>query len=247
MPSSTTSSSSYRGRGGERFEHGVDVVGARHADRRAHVRRLDEHHRSQLGEQVLGQTRGAQVVHVDRPPAGLGDPVGVEDGLGHHLVHRNRGAEDAGADVRQAGQLEQALDGAVLAVRSVEHGDDHGAARVGVGGRQGQRIGTGAGHVDRRRQRPTVRHQRHRLLGQLPVTVAGDADGHHLVAVGVDGRHHVAGRHPADVVLGGSPTEQHDQADALRQRFCGRVHGAGVWHAASGRPGGLSGVAPTGP
>jgi hypothetical protein len=45
---------------------------------------------------------------------------GSEQSLRRDLVHRDRGAEHARADVRQVGQLEQPLHGAVLAVRSVQ-------------------------------------------------------------------------------------------------------------------------------
>ena len=69
--------------------------------------------------------------------------------VAHHLleevlVHRERGAGDAGADVRDAGELEQSLDGAVLAERAVEdrQHDVDGAERgerSGLGG-NGQRL-----------------------------------------------------------------------------------------------------------
>ena len=42
--------------------------------------------------------------------------------------------------------------------------------------------------------------------------VAGDADRHDVVALGVGGGEHVAGGDPGDVVLGGLAAEQHDEA-----------------------------------
>ncbi len=45
---------------------------------------------------------------------------GRERALHHHLVHRDRRADDARPHVRQVGQLEQALHGAVLAVGAVQ-------------------------------------------------------------------------------------------------------------------------------
>ena len=52
--------------------------------------------------------------------ARLRQPGGREHALHHDLVHADRGAEHARADVRQAGELEQALHRAVFAVRAVQ-------------------------------------------------------------------------------------------------------------------------------
>ncbi len=62
----------------------------------------------------------------ERPPAGLRHAVGGEHLLGHRLVHRQRRAEHAGADVGDVGELEEALHRAVLAHRAVEQGQDDG-------------------------------------------------------------------------------------------------------------------------
>ena len=59
-------------------------------------------------------------------------------------------------------------------------------------------------------------------LGLHPLAAAGDADRHDVVAVGVGGGEHVAGRDPGDVVLGGLAAEQHDQADAAGAGTGGR-------------------------
>ena len=50
-------------------------------------------------------------------------PLGGEQLLGELLVHARRAGQHARADVRHAGELEQALDGAVLAVRAVQDGE----------------------------------------------------------------------------------------------------------------------------
>ena len=55
------------------------------------------------------------VVVADRQAAG------GEHDLHHRLVHADRGRQHAGADVRHVRELEQALHGAVLAVRAVQH------------------------------------------------------------------------------------------------------------------------------
>ena len=51
--------------------------------------------------------------------------LGGEQLLGELLVHARRAGQHTRADVRHAGQLEQALDGAVLAVRAVQHREHH--------------------------------------------------------------------------------------------------------------------------
>ena len=56
----------------------------------------------------------AAVAHLRQ--AGVGHQL-----LEHHLVHAQRGGEYAGADVGHVEALEQPLDGAVLAERSVQH------------------------------------------------------------------------------------------------------------------------------
>ena len=53
-----------------------------------------------------------------------GDAGFVEDGLHQRLVHADGAGGDATADVGQAGQLEHALQGAVLAVLAVDQRED---------------------------------------------------------------------------------------------------------------------------
>ena len=55
---------------------------------------------------------------------GLRQAGGGEELLHDVLVHGGGGAEDAGADVGDVGELEEALDGAVLAEGAVEDGED---------------------------------------------------------------------------------------------------------------------------
>src|SRR5947207_2178013 len=51
-------------------------------------------------------------------------------------------------------------------------------------------------------------------LGQQPAPVAGDGDGHHLVAVGIEGCGNVAGRDAGHVVLARPPPEENGHPDA---------------------------------
>ena len=145
-------------------------------------------------------------------------PCWAEHLLGHRLVHGQRRAEHAAADVGHVGQLEQPLHGAVLAQRSVQqrqhdggsgrHGggeDGRGRGRPPVDGQpvgQGQRIG---GRSERRAWPPRPAATRRR----------GRCRRRDRVAVGVDGAQHVRRRHPRDVVLGRLAAEEHDEVDAL--------------------------------
>ena len=64
-------------------------------------------------------------------------PLGLEDDLHVLLVHADRAGQHAGPDVGDAGHLQQALDGAVLAERAVQHRQHHVdvAEQVRVSGR----------------------------------------------------------------------------------------------------------------
>ena len=82
----------------------------RDSDRRAEPGRLDE---AGIAERVVGLVAGAQ-----RDVRGDRDAVVAEHGLEDVLVHAERRGEHARADVRDAGELEQALHRAVLAERA---------------------------------------------------------------------------------------------------------------------------------
>jgi hypothetical protein len=150
--------------------------------------------------------------------AGLGEPGRRRHGLGRHLVHAQRRAEDAGADVGDAGQLEHPLDGAVLAQRAVDEGH-HDDLLPGLdGGDGGERLQLGAGHGDGAAQLagPAAVEEGLGVVGEEPAAVAVDADGHHVEALGVDGGQHVGGRHARDVALGRDPAEEDDEAGTGR-------------------------------
>src|SRR5256712_848188 len=110
----------------ERPGQGVRVADLADPDRRAEIRRLDE---AGEAEGLRDPARDA----LGRPPPFVtghhevlddGQAVGLEHRLHRRLVHPDRGGEHARADVGQVGELEDALDRAVLAVRAVEHDDD---------------------------------------------------------------------------------------------------------------------------
>ena len=93
------------------------VVGFRDPDRGAEPSRLDEHG---VAERVLDLVAVAQ-----RDVARHRDPMVAEHRLEQVLVHAEGRCCNSGADVGDAGQLEQALDGAVLAERPVQDWDHH--------------------------------------------------------------------------------------------------------------------------
>ena len=97
------------------------------AHRRAEVRGLDEDREPERGQGALGRRLGvrAQLFAPDQHPRHDGDPRGCQQTLGRLLVHLERGAEHAGADVRHARELEQALERAVLAALPVDDREDH--------------------------------------------------------------------------------------------------------------------------
>ena len=172
------------------------------ADRRAGPGRLDEHRQPEPVALLGGQRGGAGPQHdevADR------QPVGREQLLGELLVHAGRAGQHAGPDVGHAGHLQQALDGAVLAERPVQHREDdvdpgeHLAGPVRVqdhqpaAGRVARQRQRGAGSVDRG-QRAVGDDQIPRVAGaQHPGPVRGDADRHHLVALLVQVGQHAAG------------------------------------------------------
>src|SRR6266516_3147849 len=197
------------------------------ADRRAKPGRLGEH---RVGE-LPADTRvdrvgvGAPLALTDHQVGGLLDAGGGEHHLGHGLVHRQRRGEHAAADVGQAGELEQPLHGAVLAVGAVQQREDH-VDRFQIHSRAAEAKRSDGGGV-------ALRAQRHggagRLdLGQLalwggqlqwrpgrqhPGAVAGDTDRDHLEALRVERFGHRSGRDHRDRVLGRKAPIQQRQAD----------------------------------
>ncbi len=89
-------------------------------DGRAAARGFDEHRQPEplsILEFHRVLTRSQHDVVADR------QALGDEQLLGELLVHARRAGQHTRADVRHPGKLEQALDGAVLAVRTVQNGE----------------------------------------------------------------------------------------------------------------------------
>ena len=169
------------------------VLGLRDADARAEVRGFHEHR-----EAELGRDRSEHRVLVPLPVALQHDVVVAdrkalrgEHELHRRLVHPDGRRQDAGADVRHIGELEQPLDRSVFAVRAVQHGKHdvepeagHGRLRCITPIDGQERVATG------------MRDEMRFLRGR--VDTIGDAGDH------VGGLHHVgraARQRPASVLL----------------------------------------------
>ncbi len=174
------------------------------------------------GRVLLPLARPDDLVRAD------GEAEGDEDPLHVLLVLADGGGEDARADVRDAGELQEALEGAVLAVRAVEHREDHvdltEGARHGAGlGQDDLAVGRvdgeddaallGLGEVrDVRQGAVGDGHALRGVGGERPAPVRRDADGQHVVLVPVDGAQDGAGRDDGDGVLGAASAEDDGHA-----------------------------------
>lgn len=166
-------------------------------------------------------------VRADRQPEGGEDPLHVL------LVLSDGGGEDTRADVRDAGQFQETLEGAVLAVGAVQDGEDHVDVAEGlrhraglavedlaVAGGDGEDDGALAGlgeRVDVGDGALGDRHPRGLVGGEHPAALGGDADGQDVVPGAVDGAQDGAAGDHGDAVLGAAPAE--DDGDARLAGF----------------------------
>src|SRR4029079_13459646 len=142
------------------------------------------------------------------------DAAVAHHGLEDVLVHRQRRAEDARADVGHPRELEQALHRAVLAERPVQdRKDDVALAERGGHLRSGHRERLG----DRAVARP-----------ELPAPVAPDLDRHGLVALRVERVDQGPCRGERDLVLRRPSAEQHRDADPVAHGVGGGGGSVGV-------------------
>src|SRR5262249_47297839 len=146
------------------------------------------------------------VAEAQRDVLGDRDAVVPHHRLEQILVHTERRCEYSGTDVRHARQLEQSLDGPVLAERAVEHREDD--VDVGEGPRNVAGSKTRIGFV----ARATL--DRGAPGAERPAALAVDLDGHDLVAAQLECCDHARrGRH-RDGVLARPAAEDHGDAAA---------------------------------
>ena len=182
----------------------VLAVHLRDADRGAEPRGLHEH---RVAERVLDR-----VAEPDRVVRGDRDAAVAHDLLEQVLVHRERRGRDAGADVGNVRELEQALHRAVLAERAVQErqNDVHGAERL-------ERPGLGRNGQCLRRTRLGAWHQdvsRIDAPAESPAPVAADRDLGDLVPLRIEGRGDRARRRQGDLVLARAAAGEDGHPDA---------------------------------
>ena len=189
-----------------KLDRGLELVLPPHLrdpDRGAEPGRLDE---DRVGERMLDR-----VARPQRHAPADGDRAVAEHRLEEILVHAESGRRDAGADVGNGRELEQALHRAVLSERAVqdrEHDVDRPERCRGVRLRHRQGVGR------------AVRERERLCRGELPAPVAPDPDRRHLVALRVEGGHDGA-RRERDLVLARATAREHRDPDAV-------AHGVGI-------------------
>ena len=184
--------------------------------RGAGVGRFYKHRVTELFLRLLGKL--FELLHllvVDHQPFGHLDAVGLQDGVGDLLIHAVGAGDGVAAHKGDARQLEQALDGAVLAMLAVQHREadvyrhqlpalfgeqQHalvGAVRGDDGGAQGGVL------------LPLLAGDLIVAAGIFhPSAVLGDADAQHLIVVRQVCQHRLD-RHQGDFMLTGNAAEQH--------------------------------------
>ena len=146
---------------------------------------------------------------------GLRQASGGEELLHGGLVHAGGGAEDAGADVGDVGEFEEALDGSVFAEGAVEDGEDdveglgEGAVLPGDIGAGGELDGFGFGCFEQDwRGFCVAGEEAMGFAGGEPLALFGDGDGDYFVLLFIDGFEDAGGREEGDFVLAGAAAEE---------------------------------------
>jgi len=144
---------------------------------------------------------------------------GGEELLHGGLVHAGGGAEDAGADIGNVGEFEEALDGAVFAEGAVQDGEDdvkglgESAALLDEFSAGVELNGFAAGlFAQGWRGFCFTGEQVLGIAGCDPSSLLGDADGDDLVLRLVDGLEDGGGGEEGDLVLAGAAAEENADA-----------------------------------
>ena len=206
------------------------------AHRRSQVRRL---HKDRIAERPLdlcdGLARVLFPIGAEQRDVFDDGQAGFDEEAFHHvLVHARGRAQHAGADVGDAGQLEEPLDGAVLAEGAVQHGKDDiedclglhgpcgpgsGASSVGMPSWRSFAPGRGFGVAGAQPPRSRAHVAVEQLVGVCrgqPAALPGDADGGYVELVAVDGPQNRCGRQQRDLMLAAAPAKK----NAYAKFFC---------------------------
>ena len=158
-----------------------------------------------------------------------------EELLHDGLVHACGGAEDAGADVGDVGEFEEALDGAVFTEGAVKNGEDdveglgEGAVLLGEGCASLNKIGagfecdgfTGDAFLHCWRGFCVACEEVLGAAGGEPLALLGDADGDDFVLGLVDGFEDGGGGEEGDFVLAGAAAEEDSDTEFVGGGFLG--------------------------
>ena len=152
------------------------------------------------------------------------DMVREHDILEDALVHPNRGAGHTGADIRQIGQFEETLHGAIFTIGAMEGREDHIEIRnqfktkttiLGLESIQSGAGGVGQeGTFDQGCQITLFETLAGIRTGQ-PGTGVGDANLKNLIAVRIEYRQHGASRHEGDFMFAGTTAKEDCDTDLL--------------------------------
>ena len=147
-------------------------------------------------------------------PRHNGNLRGLQEALGDVFVHGDRGAEHAGADERESGEIEQALNGAVFAEGAVHHGKDHVQAMPAAAAVQRNERGVGwiGGHGNALASAQNFRKQLLRASANEPVAFLGDANRNRLVLIRIEAANHGSGGSERDFMLAGAAAEENANA-----------------------------------
>jgi len=162
-------------------------------------------------------------VAVDAEPGDYGNFCGLQQLFGDVFVHGDGGAEDSGANEREAGEVEQALNGAVFAKGAVHDGEDDVDALAAAAAVEADQSGVGrvGAHGDALAGAENFGEHFLRAGADEPVAFFGDADGNDFVFVGVEAANYRGGGGQGNFVFAGAAAEE----DANAQSFFVRGHG----------------------
>ena len=219
--------------GGGQFGRIALALHLGHAEAGTGTRRLDEQRVAQAGGLDLGHdgrgvggepVRGVKGTRIQRDARRRGDAGGVQQHLGVMLVHARGRSKHAAANVRHVHHLQQALNGAVLAVRAVQHRQHRIDVAEGFDGVAADQEPVAAtAHVQQHRtrlrgdldlgQRVAAQVPAARVLAvDDPLAGLGDADRNRFETLGVHRLQDAGGRDAGDRMLIRLAAVQHHDA-----------------------------------
>ena len=200
----------------------VPRLGDAHAG--ARVGGLDENGPAQFFRRAPGNDRQLwPLPALHAVPFTAGNARCIHHTVGNDLIHAHRAAQHAAAHIGQAGQLQQALYRAVLAVFAVQHGKHHVHGQAAADAvfkrhkpRQPAARADGCGHIAGVALPGAAAKAFHRAGVQIPAPVFRDAHGQHVVFFRVQIVQHAGRAHARHLVLAGRAAEQYGDFQFLQ-------------------------------